>query len=118
MNDFVFLGTTGAAIAVAMFAVVWWVARRIDNYSIVDVAWSYALTPLVLWYAYAGSGDGVRKAVAVGLGLFWSLRLGTYLLKRVAKHHPHEDVRYEVLREKWKGNLGSAFFWFLRRRLS
>jgi steroid 5-alpha reductase family enzyme len=114
MNEFLYLSAFSAGIAIILFVIVWVIARRIDNYSIVDIAWSYALTPLVLWYAYAGTGDAVRKGVAVALGLFWSLRLGTYLLKRIARHHPHEDVRYEVLREKWKGKLGAAFFWFFQ----
>jgi steroid 5-alpha reductase family enzyme len=31
------------------------------------------------------------------------LRLGTYILLRVIKHHPVEDVRYESLRKRWPG---------------
>lgn len=114
MSEFVFLGGIGIGIVVLLFTAVWLLARKIDNYSVVDVAWSYALTPLVLWYAFAGSGLTSRKMLAAALGLFWSLRLGTYLLRRVAGHHPHEDVRYVVLREKWKDNLGSSFFWFFQ----
>ncbi len=112
MNEFIFLAGVALLLAAAIFWLVWLLARRIDNFSIVDIAWSYTLLPIVLWYAAAGSGDPLRKAVAVTLGGVWSLRLGTYLLRRIAKHHPHEDVRYQVLREKWKGRLGWAFFWF------
>jgi len=114
MSEFLVLSTVSLAIAVALFVSVWLIACRIDNFSIVDIAWSYTLLPLVLWYAAAGGGDLFRKTIAVTLGGVWSLRLGTYLLRRIAKHHPHEDVRYEVLREKWKGGLGSAFFWFFQ----
>lgn len=112
--EFVNLACTGAAMMFALFTLTWLLARKVDNYSVVDVAWSYALTPLVLWYAFAGSGLTSRRALAAALGLAWSLRLGTYLLRRVAGHHPREDVRYQVLREKWKGNLGGAFFWFFQ----
>ena len=112
--EFVNLACIGAAMVFALFTLTWLLARTVDNYSVVDVAWSYALTPLVLWYAFAGSGLTSRKILAAALGLFWSLRLGTYLLRRVAGHHPHEDVRYVVLRERWKENLGGAFFWFFQ----
>jgi steroid 5-alpha reductase family enzyme len=40
------------------------------------------------------------------------LRLGSYLWRRVAGHHPKEDVRYAVLREKWQANLQGAFLKF------
>ena len=52
---------------------------------------------------------------AVGVtALAWSLRLGTYLLRRVAHHHPREDQRYDQLRRSWSGNLGPKMFRFFQ----
>jgi steroid 5-alpha reductase family enzyme len=58
------------------------------------------LAPL---YAWAGPGHFERKLVFTVLGVAWSLRLGTYILLRVLRHHPQEDVRYEGLRQRWPG---------------
>jgi steroid 5-alpha reductase family enzyme len=54
-------------------------------------------------YALAGPGYAPRKWIATAIGVAWSLRLGTYILLRVLKDHPTEDVRYETLRARWPG---------------
>lgn len=33
----------------------------------------------------------------------WSLRLGSHLLRRLAGHHPAEDLRYGAMRRQWEG---------------
>ncbi len=99
----------------AGFAALHALARRLDNYGIVDVAWSYAFAGLAGFYALAGAGWGPRRAWVAGLVGLWSLRLGTHLLVRVARHHPVEDSRYAQLRRDWAGNLGpkmARFFQF------
>jgi steroid 5-alpha reductase family enzyme len=47
--------TALAALCLA-FALLYWLARRIDNYGIVDIAWSYAFAALATFYALAGPG--------------------------------------------------------------
>ncbi len=91
------------AICVKGFFLTWLVSIRIRNYALLDVAFSYGVALLVPLYAAYGTGWGWRKGLGLALGGAWSLRLGTYILVRVVKHHPAEDVRYETLRAKWPG---------------
>lgn len=85
------------------FALVWAFCLRCGNYSFLDVAFSYGLAVLVPLYAWKGDGDFLRKLCFSVLGVIWSLRLGTYILIRVLRHHPSEDQRYQALRERWPG---------------
>jgi steroid 5-alpha reductase family enzyme len=93
----------GLGIAVVGFAIVWAICVRIKNYSFLDVAWSYGVAVLAPLYAWVGPGHTERKIAFTVLGVLWSLRLGTYILLRVLRHHPAEDVRYEALRQRWPG---------------
>jgi steroid 5-alpha reductase family enzyme len=102
----------GALILLALFFFTWRLSVRLENYSFVDVTWALSFTPLSIWYAVAGGGWMPRRIAIATLVSLWSLRLGIYLWRRVASHHPKEDVRYAVLRKKWSANLHRAFFWF------
>jgi steroid 5-alpha reductase family enzyme len=86
------------------FAIVWAIGVKIRNYSFLDVIWSYGVAMLAPLYAAVGPGYFERKAAFTVLGVAWSLRLGTYILRRVLRHHPQEDVRYEGLRQRWPGS--------------
>jgi steroid 5-alpha reductase family enzyme len=111
-----FLGQVGvgALVAFALFSFTWLLSRKLDNYSFVDITWSYSLAVLAPLYAWLNEGYGLRILLVLVMAILWSFRLGTYLLFRIRKHHPHEDVRYQVLRAKWTGNLGSRFFVFFQ----
>lgn len=98
----------------AFFALSYFVARRIDNYGIVDVLWSYAFAPVAAFYAAAGPGWLPRRALVATLVTVWSLRLGTHLLRRVASHHPVEDGRYVQLRRDWAGVFAPKMFGFFQ----
>lgn len=116
MNSFALLLLLGAAVAFALFTLTWLLSRKLDNYSFVDITWSYTLGVLAPLYAVCtwSTGYPPRHALALVMAVGWSLRLGTYLLLRIKSHHPHEDVRYQVLRKKWQGHLGSRFFAFFQ----
>jgi steroid 5-alpha reductase family enzyme len=96
------------------FAALYAFARRLDNYGIVDVAWAYAFAALAGFYALAGAGWPVRRALIATLAILWSLRLGTHLWVRVARHHPTEDARYGQLRRDWAGNFVRKMFGFFQ----
>ena len=113
-HDFWFLISIGTAVAFVLFGVTWLLSLKLNNFSFVDVTWSYALGVLAPIYALLGGGFTQRKIIAVTMAVLWSARLGTYLLSRVKRHHPHEDVRYAVLREKWKDGLARSFFFFFQ----
>lgn len=91
------------AIAVTYFAITWAISVRIRNYGLLDVAWSYGVAILAPIYAFFGPGLLSRRLVFTAVGVAWSLRLGTYILRRVLSHHPQEDKRYEGLRKQWPG---------------
>ncbi len=93
----------GAALLLALFLLTWLLSRRLDNYSFVDVAWALAFAPVAALYAITGSGWGARRFIVAALVAGWSLRLGIHLWRRVARHHPGEDPRYRVLRQRWRG---------------
>lgn len=80
------------------------VARRLDNYGIVDIIWSYAFGLVALVYAALAGGWAPRRWLVATLVFCWSLRLGTYLYRRVMGHHPVEDGRYRELRVRWAAN--------------
>jgi steroid 5-alpha reductase family enzyme len=90
-----------AAILAVSFAIGYAVARRLDNYGIVDILWSYAFAVVAILLAAGGSGWWVRRALLAGAVAVWSVRLGTHLLVRIARHHPTEDGRYRRLRAEW-----------------
>lgn len=98
----------------AVFALCYALARRIDNYGIVDIAWSYAFALLAIFYAVFASGWPMRRALIATLAVLWSLRLGTHLSRRVMGHHPVEDGRYVQLRRDWAGNFAPKMFGFFQ----
>jgi steroid 5-alpha reductase family enzyme len=87
----------------AVFTLCWALSVRLRNYAILDVAFSYGLLLLLPLYAALGHFHLTRFAAFASVGALWSLRLGTYILLRVIRHHPQEDVRYQTLRQKWQG---------------
>jgi len=97
-----------------LFGVLYLVARRIDNYGIVDIAWSYAFGGLAAFYALAGPGWPVRRALIAAMTVLWSTRLGTHLAVRVVGHHPAEDGRYQQLRRDWKTNFTAKMAGFFQ----
>jgi steroid 5-alpha reductase family enzyme len=84
-----------------VFAGLYWAARRLDNYGIVDVAWACAFAPTAMFYAAAAPGWLPRRLLIAALVALWSIRLGSHLWRRVAAHHPREDGRYVQLRRDW-----------------
>lgn len=107
------LALLALVVACAAFALVYLLARRIDNYGIVDIAWSYAFAAVAALYALLGRGWPVRRALVAAMASAWSLRLGTHLLVRIARKHPAEDGRYVQLRRDWAGGFSgrmAAFF--------
>jgi steroid 5-alpha reductase family enzyme len=88
--------------AIALMIFIWWLALRINNLGIVDIAWSYAFAPAAVFFAATTHGDAVRRWLMAGMVVLWSLRLGTHICMRVVSHHPDEDVRYAEMRAQWK----------------
>jgi steroid 5-alpha reductase family enzyme len=101
-------------IPVVMMGVVWEVSRRLNNAGIVDIFWSYGFIPVAAVCAALGSGNEWRSTLLLFMITVWSARLGTYLLIRVASHHPDEDGRYAALRKQFPRNTWAVFFVFFQ----
>jgi steroid 5-alpha reductase family enzyme len=97
----ILLSVTALAALCMIFAVVYAFARRIDNYGIVDIAWSYSFGLLGVFYSLFATGWAVRRALIAAMVCVWSARLGTHLLIRITRKHPEEDGRYRQLRREW-----------------
>ena len=100
--------------AIVLMTLIWRLALRLGNAGIVDIAWAAGFTPVVLWFAAAGSGAPARRALIAAMVVIWSLRLAGYLLLRVSSHHPHEDRRYARLRAEWGASVSRKMFAFFQ----
>ncbi len=114
MHSLTYILGLGGVTAFLLFSFTWLLSRRLNNYSLVDITWSYSLAVLVPMYALFTQGNVTRRTLALIMACTWSFRLGTYLLIRIRRHHPYEDIRYQVMRQKWSENLGSRFFAFFQ----
>ena len=100
----------GVLPALILFALTWLAAWKIDNWSIVDVVWSYGFAILIaLPFAVGAAASGWASLpdrwtddpllwLSAAMVL-WSLRLGTHLGIRVLGHLDQEDGRYLKMRE-------------------
>lgn len=100
----------GVLPALVLFALTWLAAWKIDNWSIVDVVWSYGFAILIaLPFAVGAAASGWASLpdrwtddpllwLSAAMVL-WSLRLGTHLGIRVLGHLDQEDGRYLKMRE-------------------
>jgi steroid 5-alpha reductase family enzyme len=109
----IMLGLALAFAAVEM-TLTWGVARRLRNYSIVDAVWSLGFAPIAAMYLIGRKYQPEQGILFVLMVAFWSLRLGVHLARRIASHHPHEDVRYAKLRTDWGSNADRKMFWFFQ----
>lgn len=104
----------GLVLVAVMMAATWVVAVRMDNFGIVDVAWTAAVGLLAVAYPLWTDTPPTRAAVVAVTGGVWSVRLATYLYRRVMSLHPAEDARYQDLRRQWRGHVTWRMFWFFQ----
>jgi steroid 5-alpha reductase family enzyme len=89
------------ALLCAAFAACRLLARRLENYGIIDILWTYSFLVVAILAAGFEAGWPVRRAAIAAMVALWSLRLGTHVLVRVVRAHPQEDPRYGELRREW-----------------
>lgn len=103
MSTFPTLVLAAAALSL-LFAATLTLARRMDNYGIVDIVWAGAFGALASFYAAVGPGWAPRRWLIAGIVTLWSARLALHLYRRVMSHHPAEDRRYTEMRVRWAGD--------------
>lgn len=95
------------------FAIIWWVAKELDNWSIVDAFWAYFFSILCIQHLATHSFNlNNSTTILIILVLAWSLRLGTHLAVRIFKDLSHEDGRYVKMRQQWGRKLLFEMFQF------
>jgi steroid 5-alpha reductase family enzyme len=125
MSLFLLLSLVALAFVILEMTATFLFARRLRNFGIVDVVWSFGFTPVVWlyvglasWRTYDAKLDAhpewnwPASLTIAGLVTAWSLRLGGHLFVRVRSHHPVEDVRYAKLRQEWGGRTDRKMFGF------
>lgn len=99
-------------ICFTIMSIGWWTAKRIDNFSIVDVLWAYCFTLLAPLIVVLSPGALERKLLFGSAILVWSFRLGTHLATRIFSHLDEEDSRYRQLRTEYGSHVALRFFLF------
>lgn len=102
------------AVMVAVMSLTWGLARRWNNYSIVDAVWAGGFFILALFFALTEPGFWLRKTLFLAVVGLWSLRLAFFLARRIHSHHPEEDTRYQQLRIDYGAHVASRFFLFFQ----
>jgi steroid 5-alpha reductase family enzyme len=108
----ILLGAWALLVACSVMAAAFVLARRLDNFSIVDVAWAFNFTAIVAAFAMFGSGTAARRLTLMVVVSLWSLRLAGHLAARIRALHPVEEGRYLELRRKWSSDLNRSFLGF------
>lgn len=104
----------GMALLIIMIVMVvtWVLARRWDNYSVVDAVWAFSFFLVTVLYVFLAPGWWGRKALVLVAVSAWSLRLSFFLYRRIKSHHPDEDARYKKLRCDYGQNVPQRFLLF------
>lgn len=99
---------------IAIMSFVWLLAKRWDNYSIVDAAWAGSFAIVAFFFALIQPGFLPRKTLMLFAVGIWSLRLAIFLGRRIYGHHPSEDSRYQQLRAEYGQHVTARFFLFFQ----
>lgn len=99
-------------ITVFVMLITWFYAVKIENFGIVDAVWSFCFLMHASLFFVLSEGLGQRKLIFLMMIGFWSFRLGFFLTKRIASHHPDEDTRYIKLRNDYGADYKKRFLLF------
>jgi steroid 5-alpha reductase family enzyme len=110
----VLLLAAGVLVAMSVVMTVGWATQRaVKNGGWTDVFWTYGTGATCALAALApfGAEPGVlwRRILVALLIALWSLRLGTYVARRVSRS-PEEDPRYAAFRRDWGGDFQRRMF--------
>lgn len=111
MNVWTLVGL-GLNASILGMAIAWFVGRRLKNAGYIEACWPFVFALVVGLYAAAGAGAPFRRITIAVIVALWALRLGTYLVTRVARNHAVEDLRYQQLREQFPKRPWHMFFGF------
>ena len=96
----------GLVVIILLYTALWYVSVRLEDSSIVDIAWGPAILILTLIYYLTSNGAPGRARLTLVLVALWAIRLAAHIYLR--NQAQGEDFRYEVMR-KWRG---PSWWWF------
>jgi steroid 5-alpha reductase family enzyme len=102
------------AIGLSVVCVLGWLVecyRRDATHA--DLIWVLGLGGAALVYLIAGNGAIMPRWIAAALIGFWTLRLGSHILRRVLGES-EEDGRYRAMRERLGGSIHLFHFFFFQ----
>ncbi len=95
-----------------VFIASWVYARKMNNYSIVDVIWAFSFGATSLTLASVAPVTTRSEWILIAMLIAWSMRLGSHLGRRVFSHLESEDSRYLELRREYGAQVESRFLRF------
>jgi steroid 5-alpha reductase family enzyme len=96
----------GLVVVVLLFTILWFVSIKLEDSSIVDIAWGPGIFCLALTYYFTSTGAPPRARLTLALVALWAIRLAAHLFIR--NQRQGEDPRYESLR----ASRGPSWWWF------
>ena len=91
----------GLAAVLLLFTILWVLSLRLENSSIVDVAWGPGILVIGLTYYFTSDGFPLRALLTLALLAVWAIRLATHLGVRIRREG--EDFRYVTWRDQYEG---------------
>ncbi len=96
----------GLAAIITLFTILWLVSLRLEDSSIIDIAWGPGILFLALTYYFTSDGAPARARLTLALVAIWAIRIAAHLFVR--NRLQGEDFRYEMLRTRY----GRTWWWF------
>jgi steroid 5-alpha reductase family enzyme len=87
-----------ACIALGLILWTWVISLRLDDASIIDVAWGIGFVLIAAICLAGGHGALGRRIALAGMAAAWGVRLAVHIGRR--NHGQPEDFRYAAIRER------------------
>lgn len=103
-----------ALVAIIFITAVFFIARRMHRYDVIDAAWGPTFIVITLTSLILSSSSLLEftpATIVTLLVIIWGGRLSWHIARRIATS-TQEDPRYVELRKSWRGNI--ALYMFLR----
>ncbi len=102
MNSLPSLLGLNLAVAVSLMVLVWLASLRLEDVSIVDIAWGATGAALALLSFAVTHGAMPRRLLITGMTVVWGLRLAIHI--GIRKKGKPEDFRYASMRREHPGS--------------
>lgn len=97
-----------------VFLVTWLVSEAFDYLSSVMVVWPVSFTVFSVVYFIYAKAPTIQWLPLVVMTSLWSLRIAVHTVRRLAKHYPYEDGRFEKQKRTWVERFDFRAFLFFQ----